>query len=57
MEKQFSAMLLTRALTGLMGELSCAHATTRTCKDRLLKSSQGPACVYTNADKPPKHSL
>jgi hypothetical protein len=56
MKNQFSAMLLTAALTGLMGGTVAAHAaTTRSTNNPIVKAAKAGR-RYTNADKPPKHS-
>ena len=57
MKNQFSAMLLTAALTGLMGGTVAAHAATpaSSVKNTTVKAAK-VGLRYTNADKPPKHS-
>jgi hypothetical protein len=57
MKNQFSAMLLTAALTGLMGGTVAAHAATpaSNAKNTTVKAAKA-GLRYANADKPPKHS-
>ena len=56
MKNQLNAMLLTAALTGLMGGTVAAHAaTTDNAKNTTVKAAKA-GLRYTNADKPPKHS-
>jgi hypothetical protein len=57
MKNQFSAMLLTAALTGLMGGTVAAHAATTSsnANNPTVKAAKA-GLRYTNADKPAKHS-
>jgi hypothetical protein len=57
MKNQFSAMLLTAALTGLMGGTVAAHAATpgTNGKNPTVKAAKA-GLRYTGQDKPAKHS-
>ena len=58
MKNQFNALLLTAALTGLMGGTVAAHAATpgaATAKGTSAKVAKA-GLRYTNADKPAKYS-
>jgi hypothetical protein len=56
MKNQFNAMLLTAALTGLMGGTTvAAHASTTQATAHLAKVAKA-GLRYTSTAKPPKHS-
>ncbi len=57
MKNQFNAMLLTAALTGLMGGTVAAHATTpgTSSKNTTVKAAN-VGLRYAGQDKPAKHS-
>jgi len=56
MKNQFNAMLLTAALTGLIGGTTAAQAaTTQSANGPTVKMAK-VGLRYTNADKPAKHS-
>ena len=57
MKNQFSAMLLTAALTGLMGGTVAAHAATpgTNAKNPTVKAAKA-GLRYAGQDKPAKHS-
>jgi hypothetical protein len=57
MKNQFSAMLLTAALTGLMGGTVAAHAATpgANAKNPTVKAAKA-GLRYAGQDKPAKHS-
>jgi hypothetical protein len=55
--KNLNAMLLTAALTGLIGGTTvAANAATQTSSNGTTVKAAKVGLRYTNADKPPKHS-
>lgn len=57
MKNQFNALLLSAALTGLMGGTVAAHAVTPGTVANGTSAKVAKAGLrYTNADKPAKHS-
>jgi len=56
MKNQLNALLLTAALSGLIGGTTVAHAaTTNPAKGATVKAAKA-GLKYTNDDKPAKHS-
>ena len=55
MKNQLNAMLLTAALSGLIGGTTVAHAATTSASKTTVKAAKA-GLQYTSADKPAKHS-
>src|SRR5438045_1340965 len=55
MKNQLNAMLLTAALSGLIGGTTVAHASATSASKTTVKASKA-GLQYVNQDKPAKHS-